>query len=65
MPRWLLKEINSSTEVSETLKSKVARGELGVTKGKGFFEFTPESVKKIIAERDRQFVHRLKELYRS
>jgi 3-hydroxybutyryl-CoA dehydrogenase len=61
---WLLKEIDSSTEVNKMLKDKVARGELGVKTGKGFFEYTPESVEVIIRERDRQFVRRLKELYR-
>jgi 3-hydroxybutyryl-CoA dehydrogenase len=61
---WLVKEIDSSTEVNKILKDMVARGELGVKTGKGFFEFTPESVAAIIKERDRQFVHRLKHLYR-
>jgi len=61
---WLSEEINSSTEVNKILKDKVARGELGVKTGKGFFEYTPESVAVIIKERDRQFIHRLKHLYR-
>jgi len=61
---WLVKEIESSTEVNKILKDMVARGELGVKTGKGFFEFTPESVTAIIKERDRQFVQRLKHLYR-
>jgi 3-hydroxybutyryl-CoA dehydrogenase len=61
---WLVKEIESSTEVNKILKDMVARGELGVKTGKGFFEFTPESVAAIIKERDRQFVQRLKHLYR-
>ncbi|MFC1915270.1 3-hydroxyacyl-CoA dehydrogenase family protein [Chloroflexota bacterium] len=57
----LLKEINSSTELSKILKDKVARGDLGVETGKGFFKFNPESAAAIIKERDRQFVRRLKE----
>jgi len=61
----LLNKINSSQVVSKLLKEKVARGELGVKTGKGFFEYTPESIEAIIKERDRQFVHRLKQLYRS
>ena len=61
----LLNKINSSQIVSKLLKEKVARGELGVKTGKGFFEYTTESIEAIIKERDRQFVHRLKELYRS
>jgi len=61
----LLNKINSSQVVSKLLKEKVARGELGVKTGKGFCEYTTESIEAIIKERDRQFVHRLKELYRS
>jgi len=58
---WLLKEINSGTEISKILKNMVARGDLGAKTGKGFFEYTPESIKAIVKERDRQFVRRLKE----
>lgn len=61
----LLKEINSSTEAPKILRDKVTRGELGTKTGKGFFEYTPESVEAIIKKRDRQFIRRLKELYRS
>lgn len=60
---WLVKEIDSGTEVNKILKDKVVQRELGVKTGKGFFEYTPESVEAIIKERDRQFVRRLKELY--
>lgn len=61
---WLVKEIDSDTEVNKILKDKVVQGELGVKTGKGFFKYTPESVEAIIKERDRQFIRRLKELYR-
>ena len=33
----------SSTEVPETLEEKVARGELGVKAGRGFYDWTPKS----------------------
>jgi len=49
--------------VSQLLKEKVVRGELGAKTGKGFFEYTPESLAKIIRERDRAFIQRLKEQY--
>jgi len=61
----LLKEIDSKTEVPKFIKDKAERGELGVKTGKGFFEYTPESIQALIKERDRQFVNRLKTLYYS
>jgi len=61
----LLGEIDSKTEVPESLKKKVERRELGVKTGKGFYEYTPESIRALIKERDKQFVNRLKALYRS
>jgi len=60
----LLGEISSSTQVSQMLKDKVVRGELGAKTGKGFFSYSPESLARIIKERDRRFIHLLKELYR-
>jgi 3-hydroxybutyryl-CoA dehydrogenase len=40
----LVPEIENSTEVSPLLKEKVARGELGTKVGKGFYEWTPETI---------------------
>lgn len=40
---YLIPHLESSTEPSSLLKEKVARGELGVRTGKGFYEWTPES----------------------
>ncbi len=59
----LLPEINSSTKPSKLLKDMVARGEGGAKSGKGFFEYTPEKLAKVIRERDRHFIMLLKELY--
>jgi 3-hydroxybutyryl-CoA dehydrogenase len=59
----LLDKISSSQTVSKLLKEKVSRGELGAKTGKGFFEYTPESLAAIIRERDRQFIRLLKEQY--
>jgi hypothetical protein len=41
----------------------VSRGELGAKSGKGFFEYTPESLARLMRERDRQFIQRLKHHY--
>jgi 3-hydroxybutyryl-CoA dehydrogenase len=59
----LLPEISSSTKPSKLLQGMVARGEGGAKAGKGFFEYTPETLAKVIRERDRHFVMLLKELY--
>lgn len=59
----LLSEISSSTQPNKLLKDKVARGEVGVKSGKGFFDYTPETLGKIIRERDRHFASLVKEMY--
>ncbi len=59
----LLGELCSSTEPSKLLGEMVSRGELGAKTGKGFFEYTPESLARLMRERDRQFIQRLKHHY--
>lgn len=61
----LLGEIDSSLTVNRRLKDIVSRGDLGTKTGKGFFEYSPESLAEIIRERDRQFIERVKQDYRS
>jgi 3-hydroxybutyryl-CoA dehydrogenase len=45
----LFPHLESSTGVPRTLREKVARGDFGVKSGKGFYEWTPETL-----ERERQ-----------
>ena len=59
----LLAELDSSIQPNRLLKDIVERGDYGTKTGKGFFSYTPESLAEIIRERDRRFIHLLKELY--
>jgi 3-hydroxybutyryl-CoA dehydrogenase len=59
----LLGEISSSQSVNKLLKDAVSRGDLGAKTGKGFFQYTPESLDRIIKDRDRQFILLLTEQY--
>jgi 3-hydroxybutyryl-CoA dehydrogenase len=43
----LFPHLASSSEVPQVLTDKVARGELGVKTGKGFYEWTPESAEAL------------------
>jgi 3-hydroxybutyryl-CoA dehydrogenase len=45
--QYLTPTLESSTEISALLQAKVARGELGVKSGEGFYEWTPESVAEL------------------
>ncbi len=59
----ILPELDSSTQANRLLKDMVDRGDYGTKTGKGFFSYTPKSIAEIIRERDRRFIHLLKELY--
>ncbi len=59
----ILPVLDSSTQPNRLLKEMVDRGDYGTKTGKGFFSYTPESIAELIKERDRRFIHLLKELY--
>lgn len=59
----ILPELDPSIKANRLLKDMVNRGEYGAKTGKGFFSYTPKSIAEIIEERDRRFIHLLKELY--
>jgi len=56
-------EINSSKSPPKLLTDMVASGKSGAKTGKGFFDYTPDSLSELIRYRDRQFIRRLKEQY--
>ena len=64
----LLPQIRSSTEPSVTLKALVSQGHAGIKSGKGFYDYSADwsvnEVEEIIRKRDRDFLQRLKNLYR-
>ena len=64
----LLPQIRSSTEPPEALKDLVSRGNDGIKSGKGFYDFSADwsegEVEETIQKRDREFLQRLKHLYR-
>lgn len=57
----LTREIYSSRSPSKLLTRMIARGKVGAKAGKGFFDYTPDSLAEIIRYRDRQLIRRLKE----
>ena len=64
----LLPQIRSSTDPSEVLKTLVSRGNDGIKSGKGFYDYNTDwsegELEETIQRRDREFLQRLKNLYR-
>ena len=56
----LYKEINSSTEVSDLLKSKAAAGEHGWKVGKGFYDYSGAKKQEVMERFTRNLVRQLK-----
>ena len=64
----LLPRIRSATEPPETLKTLVSQGHTGIRSGQGFYDYSADGsegeVEAVIRKRDREFLQRLKNLYR-
>lgn len=53
---YLLRELDRSTEPTELIRDKVARGELGAKAGKGFFDWPAGRYDEAIQQRDRSLL---------
>lgn len=58
---YLFKDMDNGTDPSPLLAAKVENGELGAKTGKGFYEWTGESGKAVIRERDTHLLRALAE----
>ena len=59
----LVPDIRSDTQVPDVVRELVDQGHFGVKTGKGFFDYTPESIAEKREQRDRQFLALVKLLY--
>ena len=59
----LVESIRSDRNVHDLVRNLVAEGHLGVKTGKGLFDYTPESIKKIEKQRDQRYLELLKLFY--
>ena len=57
---YIMRELGSSTEVPKVVADKVAAGDLGVKTGKGYYEWTPESVVEFRGVWDRALIEQMK-----
>ena len=53
---YLNRELSTSSEVSSTIRERIAEGRLGMKTGGGLFDYTPEDVDRLRAERAKKFV---------
>lgn len=58
---YLQKDLDNRDYASPLLREKVARGELGIKSGKGFYSWTKASAKKVTEKRIKALILRLKE----
>ncbi|MGJ8624990.1 MAG: 3-hydroxyacyl-CoA dehydrogenase family protein, partial [Yoonia sp.] len=59
----VFKGLSNATSASPDLGEKVARGELGVKSGKGWYDYTKRETTEVFATRDRKLMNQLA-LYR-
>ena len=57
--KYLLPDLARNTDPSACLSDKVKAGELGMKRGKGFYDWSKRDAKKTIENRDRQIVRQL------
>lgn len=60
--KYLFPYLASSPEISPLLGSLVARKATGVKSGKGFYEWSPEKIERLIRERDTVFLRIINEI---
>jgi 3-hydroxybutyryl-CoA dehydrogenase/5-formyl-3-hydroxy-2-methylpyridine 4-carboxylate dehydrogenase len=53
---YLNQDLCNGSEVSKTITDRVERGELGIKSGKGLYDYTPERIGELRAERARKLV---------
>lgn len=57
---YLLPELNRSTEPTQLVRDKIAKGELGAKVGKGFYDWSPDKLTEVIQQRDEVLLEILK-----
>ena len=57
---YLFPSLSNSKEVPKPITEKVEKGELGMKKGKGFYDYSKFRIEDVIAERDDGFLKTLK-----
>ena len=57
---YLLPELNRSTEPTQLVRDKIAKGELGAKVGKGFYDWSPDKLAEVIQQRDEVLLEILK-----
>jgi 3-hydroxyacyl-CoA dehydrogenase len=57
---YLLPELDCSTEPLQLIQEKVEKGELGAKSGKGFYDWSPGQVERVIRQRDETLIELVK-----
>jgi len=59
----LITDMRSDTELPAVIQAMIERGDFGVKTGAGVYEYTPESLAAMQAERDQQYLALIKQLW--